>query len=90
MPGWWIVPCGPGNTRPPTLPWNLGLGAMGGLACGLSLAFFVAFIDDRVKSAYHIESLVGLSLIGVIPRMRASGQGEKNAIVQANADPLRL
>jgi len=54
----------------PKYPVNLGLGAIGGLLLGLSLAFFVAHIDDRIKSAFDIENVAGLSLIGIIPEVR--------------------
>ena len=51
---------------------DLGIGAFGGLALGVMLAFFVAFVDDRVKSAYDIEVAIGLPLLSVIPRFKAS------------------
>ena len=72
----------------PNIPLNLGFGAVGGIGLGLAIAFFVAFIDDRVKSAYDIESVIGLPLIGIIPRIRKMGNEEKSQIVLTNADPL--
>ena len=72
----------------PNIPLYLGLGAFGGIGLGLAIAFFVAFIDDRVKSAYDIESVVGLPLIGIIPRIRKMDTVEKSQIVLSNADPL--
>jgi succinoglycan biosynthesis transport protein ExoP len=53
----------------PSYPVNLGVGLIGGLILGLSLAFFVAQVDDRIKSAYDIEVIAGLSLIGIIPEI---------------------
>jgi capsular exopolysaccharide synthesis family protein len=49
---------------------NLGLGAVGGLGFGLALAFFVAYADDRVKSAYDIEAVVGLPLLAIVPKFK--------------------
>jgi capsular exopolysaccharide synthesis family protein len=72
----------------PNIPLNLGLGAVGGLGLGLAIAFFVAFLDDRVKSAYDVESVVGLPLIGIIPQIRKMEATEKSQIVLTNADPL--
>jgi len=72
----------------PNIPLYLGLGAFGGIGLGLAIAFFVAFIDDRVKSAHDIESVVGLPLIGIIPRIRKMDTVEKSQIVLSNADPL--
>jgi polysaccharide biosynthesis transport protein len=70
----------------PNVSLNLGLGLIGGLGLGLAFAFFVAFIDDRVKSAYDIEGVVGLPLLGIIPQIRRMEQAEKAQIVVNNAD----
>jgi capsular exopolysaccharide synthesis family protein len=70
----------------PNLPLNLALGFLGGLSLGTAFAFFVAYVDDRVKSAFDIESVVGLPLIGIIPEIKLSGQPEKAQIVVNNSD----
>ena len=70
----------------PNVPLNLGLGFMGGLGLGLAFAFFVAYVDDRVKSSYDIESVIGLPLIGIIPEIKRMEQPEKAQIVINNAD----
>ena len=70
----------------PNVPLNLGLGVVGGLGLGLALAFFVAFIDDRVKSSYDIEGVVGLPLIGIIPELKRLDPTEKAKVVSSNAD----
>jgi capsular exopolysaccharide synthesis family protein len=70
----------------PKIPLNLGLGFVGGLGLGLAFAFFVAFIDDRVKSSFDIESVVGLPLIGIIPQIKKMEQPDKAQIVINNAD----
>jgi capsular exopolysaccharide synthesis family protein len=70
----------------PKIPLNLGLGFVGGLGLGLAFAFFVAFIDDRVKSAFDIESVIGLPLIGIIPQIKKMEQPDKAQIVINNAD----
>ncbi len=70
----------------PNVPLNLGLGLAGGLGLGLAFAFFVAFIDDRVKSSFDIEGVVGLPLIGIIPQIKRMDQPEKAQIVVNNAD----
>jgi capsular exopolysaccharide synthesis family protein len=75
-------------TRPvsPNVTLNLGLGVVGGLGLGLAFAFFVAFIDDRVKSSFDIEGVVGLPLIGVIPQIKRMDPADKAQIVVNNAD----
>ena len=70
----------------PNVPLNLGLGVAGGLGLGLAFAFFVAFIDDRVKSSYDIEGVVGLPLIGIIPQIKRMDAADKAQIVVNNAD----
>jgi polysaccharide biosynthesis transport protein len=70
----------------PNLPLNLGLGLVGGLGLGLAFAFFVAFIDDRVKSSFDIEGVVGVPLIGIIPQIKRMDPTEKAQIVVNNAD----
>ncbi len=70
----------------PNVPLNLGLGVAGGLGLGLAFAFFVAFIDDRVKSSFDIEGVVGLPLIGIIPQIKRMDQADKAQIVVNNAD----
>jgi succinoglycan biosynthesis transport protein ExoP len=66
----------------------LGLGTVGGLGLGLALAFVVAFVDDRVKSAYQVESVVGLPLIGIVPRIQKMTPAARAQIVINKGDAL--
>ena len=75
-----------GKPISPNVSLNLGLGLVGGLGLGLAFAFFVAFIDDRVKSSYDIEGVVGLPLIGIIPELKRLDSSEKARVVASNAD----
>jgi len=70
----------------PNIPLNLALGLLGGLVLGTAFAFFVAYIDDRVKSSFDIESVVGLPLIGIIPEIKRMEQSDKAQIVVNNLD----
>lgn len=70
----------------PNVPLNIGLGVVGGLGLGLAFAFFVAYIDDRVKSSFDIEGVIGLPLIGIIPQIKRMEQPDKAQIVASNAD----
>lgn len=70
----------------PNIPLNLGLGLLAGLGLGLAFAFFVAYIDDRVKSSYDIEAVIGLPLIGIIPEIKKMEQPDRAQIVMNNAD----
>ncbi len=75
-----LKPVSPNNTL------NISIGILGGLVLGTVFAFFVAFVDDRVKSSFDIESVVGLPLIGIIPEIRRMEQPEKAQIVVNNQD----
>lgn len=76
------------STKPssPKVLLNLALGFVGGIGMGLAFAFFVAFIDDRVKSSFDIEGVVGLPLLGIVPQIRKMDVSEKAQIVLNNAD----
>jgi succinoglycan biosynthesis transport protein ExoP len=70
----------------PKIALNLALGFVGGIGLGLAFAFFVAMIDDRVKSSFDIESVIGLQLIGVIPQIKKLEHAEKAQVVMNHAD----
>lgn len=75
-----------GSPSSPKVLLNIALGLVGGAGMGLAFAFFVAFIDDRVKSAFDIEGVIGLSLIGIIPEIKKMDMAVKAQIVLNNAD----
>ncbi|MGB0343962.1 MAG: GumC family protein [Coraliomargarita sp.] len=70
----------------PNITVNLAVGVFGGLAVGGALVFLVAFLDDRVKSAFDIEGTIGLPLLGVIPRIKKLDSSTKAQAVAANVD----
>ncbi|AOS43728.1 Tyrosine-protein kinase ptk [Lacunisphaera limnophila] len=70
----------------PNVLLNLALGFLGGLALGTAFAFFVAYVDDRVKSSFDIESVIGLPLVGIIPEIKRMDQPDKAQIVINNQD----
>ena len=73
------------QTAPKTSLLILG-GLITGLMSGIGMAFLVAFLDDRIKSAFDIESYVGLPLIGILPRIAHLNANEKAQAVASNAD----
>ncbi len=70
----------------PNIPMNLAAGLFGGLAVGVGLVFLVAFLDDRIKSAFDIEGAVGLPLLGVVPRIKKLDTTTKAQAVASNVD----
>jgi len=74
------------NPSSPNVMMNLAAGLFGGLAVGTGLVFLVAFLDDRVKSAFDIEGAIGLPLLGVIPRIKKMDTTSKAQAVASNVD----
>ena len=65
---------------------NIIVGLLVGVIGGVGVAFIVAFLDDRAKSAYDVESIIGLPLLGVIPRIKRLTSSQKAQVAASNAD----
>ena len=65
---------------------NIIIGVLGGILGGIVMAFAVAFLDDKAKSAYDVESIIGLPLLGSIPRIKRLNSSEKAQVSASNAD----
>lgn len=70
----------------PNIAMNLAAGFFGGIAVGFGLIFAVAFLDDRVKSAFDIEGTIGLPMLAVIPRIKKLDTSTKAQAVASNVD----
>ena len=70
----------------PNIAMNLAAGFFGGIAVGFGLIFAVAFLDDRVKSAFDIEGTIGLPMLGVVPRIKKLDTNTKAQAVASNVD----
>ncbi|MDP4693794.1 MAG: polysaccharide biosynthesis tyrosine autokinase [Opitutales bacterium] len=70
----------------PNVVMNLAAGLFGGVAVGMGLVFMVAFLDDRVKSAFDIEGTIGLPMLGIIPRIKKLDINTKAQAVASNVD----
>ena len=73
------------HSSPNTL-LNIIAGIFGGLAVGTGLIFFVALFDDRVKSTVDIEETLGLTLLGVISKIKNLDDSSKAQMVASNLD----
>ncbi len=49
---------------------NVFLGALLGLILGIGAAFFLEYLDRTVRTSSDVESLLGIPVLGVIPRLR--------------------
>jgi capsular exopolysaccharide synthesis family protein len=70
----------------PNIALNLIIGLVLGTGVGLGLVFLLAFLDDKVKSAYDIESTLGIPLIGIIPHIFSIDAQEKARIAADEHD----
>lgn len=52
----------------PNVPLNMALGVAAGLVLGISLAFFVEYLDTSVKTMDDVEKYVDLPVLAVIPQ----------------------
>jgi len=60
----------------PDLIKNLLLATIFGLALGVLLAFFFEYLDDTIKTPDDIEKLLGLAVLGVIPKLKGMTPNE--------------
>ena len=73
------------HSSPNTL-LNIAAGFFGGLTVGTGLIFLVAFFDDRIKSTFDIEEVLGLPLVSVIPKVKNLEDSGKAQIAATNVD----
>jgi len=61
---------------------------MTGLAIFFGVAFGLSLIDDRIKSAWDVESFIGVNLLGIIPDLGHLDDEEKYQLaLQSKATP---
>ncbi|HNQ89654.1 MAG TPA: polysaccharide biosynthesis tyrosine autokinase [Verrucomicrobiota bacterium] len=76
---------------PPTIPvkpriaLTLILGAVGGLAIAIGLAFFVNYLDDSIKSQDDVETYLHLPFLGYVPNIKSNSVVERD--LQAHLHP---
>ncbi len=72
----------------PDFPLNITLSILIGLVMGISMAFFVEYMDTSVKTIEDIEQSMKVSVLGVIPQ-RVRALNDKGA-QQAHAEAYRV
>ncbi|MCR6702425.1 MAG: polysaccharide biosynthesis tyrosine autokinase [Dokdonella sp.] len=65
----------------PNLVFNLGVGLLLGLLCGVAAATVAEFLDDTIKTPEDLEQHLHLAVLGIIPRLR------RESVKSALADP---
>jgi capsular exopolysaccharide synthesis family protein len=64
---------------PSIMRTSIGLGVL----VFLGIAIGLGFVDDRVKSAWDVESFIGVQLLGIIPQMGVIKDDEKIALAES-------
>jgi len=85
-----IIDAAEESTRPisPNIKANIGIGLIAGLVLAFGCAYLLSILADQVKTAFDVETLIGLPLIGVIPRTERMEQADKAQIMSNGADPM--
>ena len=72
---------------PPGAPYSPNKGAITRTCTGLGILIFIgvavglSFIDDRIKSAWDVESFIGANLLGIIPDLASMKDDEKYSLL---------
>ena len=59
------VPTSPSS---PKVVLNMAIGVLAGLLAGISLAFFIEYLDTSVKTMDDVESMLGVPVLAIIPK----------------------
>lgn len=57
-----------------------------GLLVFLGLAFGLSLVDDRIKSAWDVESFIGVTLLGIVPDLSSLKDDEKYSLVRKSEE----
>jgi succinoglycan biosynthesis transport protein ExoP len=71
----------------PNLARNLLIGLGAGLFIGLCIVFVLEFIDDSIKFPDEVERILGLPLMGIIPRVTRKRGENKSVALDVHTDP---
>jgi polysaccharide biosynthesis transport protein len=67
---------------------NVVLGALLGVILGVGAAFFLEYLDRTVRTSSDIETLLGIPVLGIIPRLRRLGGEEEETPNAPQGIPL--
>ena len=64
---------------------NMLLALFIGSILGIAVAFLLEWMDDSIHSAEDLEKLTGLSTLGIIPRLKGSGNPDADLAIMTSA-----
>ena len=71
----------------PSLPRNLLIGLAAGLFLGLCIVFVLEFLDDSIKFPDEVERMLGLPLMGIIPKINTKRSEVKSVALEVHSAP---
>jgi polysaccharide biosynthesis transport protein len=71
----------------PSLPRNLLIGLAAGLFLGLCIVFVLEFMDDSIKFPDEVERLLGVPLMGIIPKVNRKRTESRSVALEVHDDP---
>jgi polysaccharide biosynthesis transport protein len=71
----------------PSLPRNLLIGLAAGLFLGLCIVFVLEFMDDSIKFPEDVERVLGVPLMGIIPKMSRKRGETRSVALEVHDDP---
>ena len=71
----------------PSLPRNLLIGLAAGIFLGLCIVFVLEFMDDSIKFPDEVERVLGLPLMGIIPKISRKRSDNKSVALDVHSDP---
>jgi capsular exopolysaccharide synthesis family protein len=74
----------PGGPYQPFIPGIVRSSVMIGILVFVGVAIGLSLIDDRIKSAWDVESFIGVNLLGIIPDLTAVSSEDKHSLVLNN------
>ncbi|HEY4988272.1 MAG TPA: polysaccharide biosynthesis tyrosine autokinase, partial [Opitutaceae bacterium] len=74
----------PGSPVSPNIPGIMRTSIGLSVITFLAIAIGLGFIDDRVKSAWDVESFIGVHLLGIIPQLGSMREEEKIGVTETS------
>lgn len=67
---------------------NVLLGALLGLILGVGAAFFLEYLDRTVRTSADVETLLGIPVLGIVPRLRRVEDDDEEEAESGRSVPL--
>ncbi|PTY07022.1 hypothetical protein DB347_10555 [Opitutaceae bacterium EW11] len=70
----------------PNMTRVIRLSVIVGLLVFVAVAFGLSIVDDRIKSAWDVESFIGVTLLGIVPDLSSLKDDEKYSLVRRSEE----